>query len=37
MTEKIITTAKAYRTDSSKVVVIPKKLRQKLSDFSGKT
>lgn len=32
MTEQIITTAKAYLTDSSKVVVIPKELRQKLGE-----
>lgn len=32
MTEKIITTAKAYLTDSSKVVVIPKVLRKKLGE-----
>ena len=32
MAEKIITTAKAYLTDHSKVVVIPKKLRQVLGE-----
>ena len=32
MTEEIITTAKAYLSDHSKVVVIPKKLRQKLGE-----
>jgi len=32
LTEQIITTAKAYLTDHSKVVVIPKKLRQKLGE-----
>jgi len=32
MTEQIITTAKAYLTDSSKVVVIPKELREKLGE-----
>jgi len=32
MTEKIITTAKAYLTDSSKVVVIPKELRRRLGE-----
>jgi bifunctional DNA-binding transcriptional regulator/antitoxin component of YhaV-PrlF toxin-antitoxin module len=32
MSEQIITTAKAYLTDSSKVVVIPKKLRRKLGE-----
>jgi bifunctional DNA-binding transcriptional regulator/antitoxin component of YhaV-PrlF toxin-antitoxin module len=32
MSEKIITTAKAYLTDHSKVVVIPRKLRQKLGE-----
>ena len=32
MPEKVITTAKAYLTDSSKVVVIPKKLRNKLGE-----
>ena len=30
--EKIVTTAKAYMTDSSKVVVIPKKLRKQLGE-----
>ncbi len=30
--EKIVTTAKAYLTDSSKVVVIPKKLRKQLGE-----
>jgi bifunctional DNA-binding transcriptional regulator/antitoxin component of YhaV-PrlF toxin-antitoxin module len=30
--EKIITTAKAYLTDRSKVVVIPKKLREQLGE-----
>jgi bifunctional DNA-binding transcriptional regulator/antitoxin component of YhaV-PrlF toxin-antitoxin module len=30
--EKIITTAKAYHTDNSKVIVIPKKLRKKLGE-----
>jgi len=32
LTEEIITTAKAYLSDHSKVVVIPKKLRQKLGE-----
>ncbi|MEM3602775.1 MAG: hypothetical protein QXN87_08910 [Candidatus Bathyarchaeia archaeon] len=32
LAEKIITTAKAYLTDSSKVVVIPKKLRKMLGE-----
>lgn len=32
MAEQIITTAKAYITDSSKVVVIPQKLRRKLGE-----
>lgn len=32
MSEEIITTAKAYLTDHSKVVVIPKKLRRKLGE-----
>jgi len=32
MFEKIITTAKAYTTDGSKVVVIPKKLRKQLGE-----
>lgn len=32
MTEQIITTAKAYLSDHSKVVVIPKKLRRKLGE-----
>lgn len=32
MTEKVITTAKAYLTDHSKVVVIPKKLRRELGE-----
>jgi len=32
MTETIITTAKAYLTDSSKVVVIPMQLRRKLGE-----
>jgi bifunctional DNA-binding transcriptional regulator/antitoxin component of YhaV-PrlF toxin-antitoxin module len=30
--EKIVTTAKAYLTDRSKVVVIPKKLRNQLGE-----
>lgn len=30
--EKIVTTAKAYMTDSSKVVVIPKSLRIQLGE-----
>ena len=30
--EKIVTTAKAYMTDSSKVVVIPKALRKQLGE-----
>jgi len=30
--EQIITTAKAYLSDHSKVVVIPKKLRRKLGE-----
>ena len=32
MVEKVITTAKAYLTDSSKVVVIPRKLRRELGE-----
>jgi bifunctional DNA-binding transcriptional regulator/antitoxin component of YhaV-PrlF toxin-antitoxin module len=32
MVEKIITTSKAYLTDTSKVVVIPKKLREQLGE-----
>ena len=32
MGEEVITTAKAYVTDSSKVVVIPRKLRKKLGE-----
>jgi len=32
LTEQIITTAKAYLSDHSKVVVIPKKLRRKLGE-----
>lgn len=32
MSEKIVTTAKAYLTDTSKVVVIPKQLRDKLGE-----
>lgn len=32
MRERIISTAKAYLTDSSKVVVIPKKLREYLGE-----
>lgn len=32
MSETIVTTAKAYLTDSSKVVVIPRKLRRKLGE-----
>jgi len=32
LTEKTITTAKAYLTDSSKVVVIPRELRNKLGE-----
>jgi len=32
LNEQIITTAKAYRSDHSKVVVIPKKLRRKLGE-----
>ena len=32
MVEHIITTAKAYLTDRSKVVVIPKKLRKMLGE-----
>jgi len=32
MTEEIITTAKAYLSDHSKVVVIPRKLRRKLGE-----
>lgn len=32
MTETIVTTAKAYITDTSKVVVIPKQLRRKLGE-----
>ena len=32
MVEEVITTAKAYLTDSSKVVVIPRKLRKKLGE-----
>jgi bifunctional DNA-binding transcriptional regulator/antitoxin component of YhaV-PrlF toxin-antitoxin module len=32
MAETIITTAKAYHTDSSKVIVIPRKLRRKLGE-----
>jgi len=30
--EQIITTVKAYVTDTSKVVVIPKKIREKLGE-----
>lgn len=32
LTERVITTAKAYLTDSSKVVVIPMKLRRELGE-----
>jgi bifunctional DNA-binding transcriptional regulator/antitoxin component of YhaV-PrlF toxin-antitoxin module len=32
VTETIITTARAYHTDSSKVIVIPRRLRRKLGD-----
>jgi hypothetical protein len=32
LTEEIITTAKAYLTDHSKVVVIPRKLRRELGE-----
>jgi len=32
MVEQIVTTAKAYLTDRSKVVVIPKALRRKLGE-----
>lgn len=32
MTEQIITTVRAYLTDSSKVVVIPKKIRKMLGE-----
>jgi len=32
LNEKVVTTAKAYFTDRSKVVVIPKKLREKLGE-----
>jgi bifunctional DNA-binding transcriptional regulator/antitoxin component of YhaV-PrlF toxin-antitoxin module len=32
LAERIITTAKAYLTDSSKVVVIPRKLRRQLGE-----
>ena len=32
MVEQIITTAKAYLTDKSKVVVIPKRLRKMLGE-----
>jgi len=32
MNERVITTAKAYLTDSSKVVVIPKRLRLDLGE-----
>jgi len=32
MAEKVVTTAKAYLTDSSKVVVIPRKLRRELGE-----
>ena len=32
MVEKVVTTAKAYLTDSSKVVVIPRKLRRQLGE-----
>ncbi|MGA3060153.1 MAG: AbrB/MazE/SpoVT family DNA-binding domain-containing protein [Candidatus Bathyarchaeia archaeon] len=32
MAETIITTAKAYHTDSSKIIVIPRKLRRKLGE-----
>ncbi|MEM3618507.1 MAG: AbrB/MazE/SpoVT family DNA-binding domain-containing protein [Candidatus Bathyarchaeia archaeon] len=32
MAEEIITTVKAYLTDTSKVVVIPKELRKKLGE-----
>jgi hypothetical protein len=32
VTETIITTAKAYRTDKSKVIVIPRKLRKDLGE-----
>lgn len=32
MSEEIVTTAKAYLTDSSKVVVIPQQLRKRLGE-----
>jgi len=32
LTERVVTIAKAYFTDSSKVVVIPRKLREKLGE-----
>jgi bifunctional DNA-binding transcriptional regulator/antitoxin component of YhaV-PrlF toxin-antitoxin module len=32
MAETIITTAKAYHTDNSKVIVIPRKLRRQLGE-----
>lgn len=32
LTERVITTAKAYLTDSSKVVVVPMKLRRELGE-----
>jgi len=32
LTERVVTIAKAYFTDSSKVVVIPRKLRQELGE-----
>ena len=32
MSEQVISTAKAYLSDSSKVVVIPKKLRKQLGE-----
>ena len=32
MAEMIVTTAKAYHTDNSKVIVIPKKLRRELGE-----
>jgi len=32
MAEQVVTTAKAYLTDSSKVVVIPRELRRKLGE-----
>jgi virulence-associated protein VagC len=32
LAEIIITTAKAYRTDNSKVIVIPRKLRKELGE-----